>query len=364
MFFFRYCFYAHLFPGSIPNYTALDNMPATAKLSAKYTQYNVFAFALLTQSMSAGLIDQDTMNAILRDHLAFFGTPDEQTAVFDRFSDKDFVKNVQMNIKTFLQAYALDTANSDIVSRIVASAAVPCVDDAMMDPADYAADYAKKSKKPRATRAKKSAVDTAADPLPNKKSARTKKVTIADAPADSEAPADYVADVPVVQKPKKSRKKDAIAAEPKDAIAEPKDAIAEPKDAIAEPKDAIAAEPKDAIAEPKDAIAAKKEKKPRTKKTIEKTIVDSEPDKKVVERVPTPILPDCDCDVDHVVVVEEEPEPEPELECETIENVMQTIEFDGCEYLLDSDHVRVFSNTDSGELRHVGNLVDDSIEFL
>jgi len=369
-------------------------MSATTKsnLSAKYTQIKVCLFAVLTQSVSSGLITPETMTAILRDYLAFFDTVDQQTYVFDGFCDKDFVKNVQANIKVFVQASALDTQNTDIVSRIVANASVPCIEEAP-------------TKKPRASRAKKSVPETIDIPSHSDAAA---------ADSSDASVSDLSEELPSTAPKKKPRVSRAKAKPALDAVAPPLDAVAPPLDAVAPPLDAEAPvdepkmqkkpraskKPKDAVADESPVVADKKQKKPRASKkpvvdespvvvdespvvVVESPVVvdkkqkkpraskkpvvpqndeaDSESEVVIPDRVPTPVLTDDDGAIQDELV--EESIEETSIEETSIDNIMQTIEFDGVDYLLHSDLVRVFSNTDSGII-HIGNLVDDSIVFI
>ena len=355
-------------------------MSATTKsnLSAKYTQIKVCLFAVLTQSVSSGLITPETMTAILRDYLAFFDTVDQQTYVFDGFCDKDFVKNVQANIKVFVQASALDTQNTDIVSRIVANASVPCIEEAP-------------TKKPRASRAKKSVPETIDIPSHSDAAA---------ADSSDASVSDLSEELPSTAPKKKPRVSRAKAKPALDAVAPPLDAEAPVDEPKMQKKPRASKKPKDAVADESPVVADKKQKKPRASKkpvvdespvvvdespvvVVESPVVvdkkqkkpraskkpvvpqndeaDSESEVVIPDRVPTPVLTDDDGAIQDELV--EESIEETSIEETSIDNIMQTIEFDGVDYLLHSDLVRVFSNTDSGII-HIGNLVDDSIVFI
>ena len=385
MFFFRYLFLAQLSPPKsepkpqTPNPEPRTKMSATTKsnLSAKYTQIKVCLFAVLTQSVSSGLITPETMTAILRDYLAFFDTVDQQTSVFDGFCDKDFVKNVQTNIKVFVQASALDTQNTDIVSRIVANASVPCIQEGTTAPA----------KKPRAPRAKKSVPETidipspaaaaaaAADDssdsslsdlseapaAPKKKPSRAKanaKPALLD--LDAEAPVDE----PKMQKKPRASKK-TVVAQNKDAVVDAAvvdDALVaadkKQKKPRASKKPVVDEAP--VVVDEAPVVVDKKQKKPRaSKKPVVPQNDEAESEVVIPDRVPTPVLTD-----DDGAIQDEDELVEESIEETSIGNIMQTIEFDGVDYLLHSDLVRVFSNTNSGTILHIGNLVDDSIVFI
>ena len=361
-------------------------MSATTKsnLSAKYTQIKVCLFAVLTQSVSSGLITPETMTAILRDYLAFFDTVDQQTSVFDGFCDKDFVKNVQTNIKVFVQASALDTQNTDIVSRIVANASVPCIQEGTTAPA----------KKPRAPRAKKSVPETIDIPSP----AAAAAAAAAAADDSSDSSLSDLSEAPTAPKKKPSRAKanakpallDLDAEAPVDEPKMQKKPRASKKTVVAQNKDAVvddalvAADKKQkkpraskkpvvdeapvvvdeapVVVDESPVVVDKKQKKPRaSKKPVVPQNDEAESESEVVipDRVPTPVLTD-----DDGAIQDEDELVEESIEETSIGNIMQTIEFDGVDYLLHSDLVRVFSNTNSGTILHIGNLVDDSIVFI
>jgi hypothetical protein len=344
MFFFQTCF-LHTYFKYIPNHNKRlpTNMPAAAssKLSAKFSNMTVVAFSVINNAMNAGLIDHLTFLRILSDHLLLFDSVENQTAFYETLLDKDNLKNVLLNIKAFQKA-RLDGAadQDDLISRIVDSATLPLV-----DPATAAA--AAKTKKPRA-----------------KKNAAT---VVADAPADAPAEPPVAAAAEKekkVRKPRAKKNADADAAEP-DADVAPVAAAAEKEKKVRKPrakKNADVAPEPDADVAPV-AVAAEKEKKvskPRAKKNAatteaaETTDTDADADADLPTEVPVkkPAPKSKKTTAAAAKKNTEAPAPAepltitiptdtvPELvSTPIIERVMQSIEFDGTEYLMDEEYI-------------------------
>jgi len=250
------------------------------KLSAKNTNFMVFVFSLLTKVKTAGLIDQDVLLAILRDHLAFFSSVQDQTDLFDTLVNKDTVKIVQQNIKTFVTAStAAGVGSDDIISRIVANASIPHVDDRAL--LDDAANKKKKAttktsvRKPRAPKSNTVVSDESDGEISSppaekpKRKPRTKKTSV-----DSDI------DVPVKPVRKSMAKK--ATTEPVDEpleepLEEPVEEQAEEpvEEQAEEPVEEQAEEPVDEVVEEVVEAPIKPARKPRAKKTVEVDTVES-----------------------------------------------------------------------------------------
>jgi hypothetical protein len=347
MFFFQTCF-LHTYFKYIPNHNKRlpTNMPAAAstKLSAKFSNITVVAFSVINNAMNAGLIDHLTFLRILSDHLLLFDSVENQTAFYDTLLDKDNLKNVLLNIKAFQKA-RLDGAadQDDLISRIVDSATLPLV-----DPATAAA--AAKTKKPRAKKNAPVADAPVADAA----------VAAADADEAPVAAADEKEKEKKVRKPR--AKKNADAAEPDaDADVAPVApvAISEKEKKVRKPrakKNADVAPEPDADV-PVSVAAAEKEKKvrkPRAKKNEAAETSDTDADlptevpvgspKKKPAQKPVPKSKKTTAAAEPLTItiptVHDHTDTVPELvSTPIIERVMQSIEFEGTEYLMDEEYI-------------------------
>jgi len=336
MFFFQTCF-LHTYFKYIPNHNKRlpTNMPAAAstKLSAKFSNITVVAFSVINNAMNAGLIDHLTFLRILSDHLLLFDSVENQTAFYDTLLDKDNLKNVLLNIKAFQKA-RLDGAadQDDLISRIVDSATLPLVDPAT------AAAAAAKTKKPRAKKNAATVADAAAEPPVAAASEKEKKVRKprakknTDADADAAEPDADAAPVAAAEKEKKVRKPRAkknadVAPEPEpDAdvpvAAEKEKKVRKPRAKKNEAADVADVAEADAQADLPTEVPVKKPA-PKSKKTTaaaaakKNTEAPAEP---LTITIPTDTVPEL-------------------VSTPIIERVMQSIEFEGTEYLMDEEYI-------------------------